>query len=204
MYIKDIQKFEENRYKARAYMSYILTRNLPNKLPKIEFSSIFNALDKLTHEVKNFDALYVLDPSGKQLEDTISLNKEFCTGKGEDRSNRAYFYRAVKLRRCVLSEPYPSSLHNELCVTASMPIFNAQNKLECVVCIDMKLVEILKIIQASQFEFFFMQLVAWYIFVLLLCFLLSLAFCFTEALSAFFIKAELKFNECLKVRLRSL
>ncbi|TQR41033.1 hypothetical protein DMB95_05970 [Campylobacter sp. MIT 12-8780] len=157
MYIKDIQKFEENRYKARAYMSYILTRNLPNKLPKIELSSVFNALDKLAHEVKNFDALYVLDPSGKQLENTISLKKEFCTGKGEDRSNRAYFYRAVKLRRCVLSDPYPSSLHNELCVTASMPIFNAQNKLECVVCIDMKLVEILKIIQASQFEFFFMQ-----------------------------------------------
>ncbi|HDZ5064129.1 TPA: hypothetical protein RTG88_001113 [Campylobacter jejuni] len=32
MYIKDIQRFEDNRYRARAYMSYILTRNLPNKL----------------------------------------------------------------------------------------------------------------------------------------------------------------------------
>lgn len=157
MYIKDIQKFEENRYKARAYMSYILTRNLPDKLPHIEFSSIRSALDKLAHEITSFEALYVLDASGKQLEDIISTNKDFRKGKGEDRSSRSYFYRAVKLQRCVLSDPYPSSLNNELCVTASMPIYDSSHKLQFVVCIDIKLSEILKIIQASNFEFIFMQ-----------------------------------------------
>lgn len=157
MYIKDIQKFEENRYKARAYMSYILTRNLPDKLPYIEFSSIRSALDKLAHEITSFEALYVLDASGKQLEDIISTNKDFRKGKGEDRSSRSYFYRAVKLQRCVLSDPYPSSLNNELCVTASMPIYDSSHKLQFVVCIDIKLSDILKIIQASNFEFIFMQ-----------------------------------------------
>lgn len=157
MYIKDIQKFEENRYKARAYMSYILTRNLPDKLPHIEFSSICSALDKLAHEITSFEALYVLDSSGKQLEDIISTNKDFRKGKGEDRSSRSYFYRAVKLQRCVLSDPYPSSLNNELCVTASMPIYDSSHKLQFVVCIDIKLSDILKIIQASNFEFIFMQ-----------------------------------------------
>lgn len=157
MYIKDIQKFEENRYKARAYMSYILTRNLPDKLPHIEFSSIRSALDKLAHEITSFEALYVLDASGKQLEDIISTNKDFRKGKGEDRSSRSYFYRAVKLQRCVLSDPYPSSLNNELCVTASMPIYDSSHKLQFVVCIDIKLSDILKIIQASNFEFIFMQ-----------------------------------------------
>lgn len=157
MYIKDIQKFEENRYKARAYMSYILTRNLPDKLPHIEFSSIRSALDKLAHEITSFEALYVLDASGKQLEDIISTNKDFRKGKGEDRSSRSYFYRAVKLQRCVLSDPYPSSLNNELCVTASMPIYDSSHNLQFVVCIDIKLSDILKIIQASNFEFIFMQ-----------------------------------------------
>lgn len=157
MYIKDIQKFEENRYKARAYMTYILTRNLPDKLPKIELSSIKESLDKLAHEVQNFEALYILDTSGKQLDDNISINKEFRTGKGEDRSGRSYFYRAVKLQRCVLSDPYPSSLNNELCVTASMPIYDDTHKLQFVVCIDIKLSDILKIIQASNFEYIFME-----------------------------------------------
>ena len=86
MYIKEIQKFEENRYKARAYMSYILTRNLPDKLPQIELSSIKVALDKLAHEIEGFEALYILDNSGKQIDNNISTRKDFCTGKGEDRS----------------------------------------------------------------------------------------------------------------------
>ena len=157
MYIKDIQRFEENRYKARAYMSYILTRNLPDKLPQIELSSIKVALDKLAHEIESFEALYILDNSGKQIDNNISTRKDFCMGKGEDRSGRSYFYRAVKLKRCVLSDPYPSSLDNELCVTASMPIYNSSGKLEFVVCIDIKLANILKLIQASNFEFIFMQ-----------------------------------------------
>lgn len=58
MYIKDIQRFEDNRYRARAYMSYILTRNLPNKLPDIHLETIKTALDKIAHEVVVFDALY--------------------------------------------------------------------------------------------------------------------------------------------------
>lgn len=157
MYIKDIQKFEENRYKARAYMTYILTRNLPDKLPQIELSSIKGALDKLAHEVQSFEALYVLDTAGKQLDDNISTHKEFRIGKGEDRSGRSYFYRAVKLQRCVLSDPYPSSLNNELCVTASMPIYDSAHKLQFVVCIDIKLKDILKIIQASRLEHIFME-----------------------------------------------
>ena len=72
LYIKEIQKFEENRYKARAYMSYILTRNLPDKLPQIELSSIKVALDKLAHEIEGFEALYILDNSGKQIDNNIS------------------------------------------------------------------------------------------------------------------------------------
>lgn len=152
MFIKDIQKFEDNRYKARAYMSYILTRNLPNKLPNIHLSSINVALDKIAHDVTIFEALYVLDTSGIQIQNNMTLNKEYEVGKGEDRSSKAYFYRAVKLRKCVLSEPYPSNLNNELCVTASMPIYNDKNELLYVVCIDILLKDVLKIMQIGGLE----------------------------------------------------
>ncbi|MFR4831131.1 MAG: PDC sensor domain-containing protein, partial [Campylobacter upsaliensis] len=124
MLIKDIQKFEDNRYKARAYMSYILIRNLPDRLPNIHLESVREALDKIAHDVSAFDALYILDNSGTQIENAITLEKKYEQGAGEDRSSKAYFYRAVKLKRCILSDPYPSILNNELCVTASMPIYD--------------------------------------------------------------------------------
>ncbi|MCX2683213.1 PDC sensor domain-containing protein [Campylobacter sp. MIT 21-1685] len=157
MFIKDIQRFEDNRDKVNAYMTYILTKNIPNKLPDIHLQSIKTALDKIAHEISVFDALYILDTSGRQIENIIALKKEYEIGEGEDRSARAYFYRAVKLRRCILSDPYPSNLNNELCVTASMPIYNDKDILLFVVCIDIKLEDILKLIQAGNFEFVFLQ-----------------------------------------------
>lgn len=75
MLIKDIQKFEDNRYKARAYMSYILIRNLPDRLPNIHLESVREALDKIAHDVSAFDALYILDNSGTQIENAITLEK---------------------------------------------------------------------------------------------------------------------------------
>ncbi|HEF3526067.1 TPA: PDC sensor domain-containing protein [Campylobacter upsaliensis] len=157
MLIKDIQKFEDNRYKARAYMSYMLIRNLPDRLPNIHLESVREALDKIAHDVSAFDALYILDNSGTQIENAITLEKKYEQGAGEDRSSKAYFYRAVKLKRCILSDPYPSILNNELCVTASMPIYDDKENLLFVVCIDIKLRDILKLIQASNFEFGFLQ-----------------------------------------------
>lgn len=178
MFIKDIQIFEDNRYKARAYMSYILLKNLPDKLPDIHIESIKEALDKIAHDVSVFDALYILDPSGMQVENAITLDKKYEQGAGEDRSSKAYFYRAVKLKRCILSDPYPSSLNNELCVTASMPIYDDRNNLLFVVCVDVKLKDILKLIQAGKFEFAFLQFgrLVYFCFALVLfvitCFLL--------------------------------
>ena len=186
MYIKEIQKFEENRYKARAYMTYILTRNMPNKFPKIKFSSIENAMDKVAHEVHNFEALYVLDSSGRQISDNISLNKDFCIGKDEDRSSRAYFYRAVKLKRCVLSDPYPSSLTNELCVTASMPIYDSAKRLLFIVCIDISLKDILKIIEPSSYENFFMYFSRFMYLAFAFVLFLVTCFLFYKGLTSFF------------------
>ncbi|MBK2000243.1 PDC sensor domain-containing protein [Campylobacter sp. LH-2024] len=155
MFIKDMQRFEDNRYKARAYMTYILTRNLPNKLPDIRLESIRAALDKIEHDISVFDALYILDTSGRQIGNAIALKKEYETGDGEDKSSKAYFYRAVNLKRCTLSDPYPSVLNSELCVTASMPIYDNKDNLLFVVCIDISLANILKMIETGYSETIF-------------------------------------------------
>ena len=80
MVIKDIQRFSDTRYN-------LFSRNLPNHLPGVSLASIKSGFEKISREIENFDAFYVLDENGIQLENAISLNKKYEVGEGEDRSN---------------------------------------------------------------------------------------------------------------------
>lgn len=155
MLIKDIQRFADARYKLRAYVSYLFSRNIPNHLPSINEISIREGFDKMAHEIDDFDAFYLLGADGIQIGDNISLKKENVDGNGKDRSNRAYYYRAVKERRTVLTDPYPSTLTGNLCVTASCPIYDDLDELKYVACMDISLSNILKISGSGWLESYF-------------------------------------------------
>lgn len=152
MLVNDIKNFSEVRYNLRAYLSYLFDRNIPNNSLAVSLDVIKKGFDKIAHEIERFDAFYVLGPNGVQLEDSFSLasNKIPAGGKGENRSQKAYYYRAVKENRCVLSDPYPSSLTNELCVTASKPIYDDNGKLKFVICVDMSLNDAIKLISPDH------------------------------------------------------
>jgi hypothetical protein len=152
MTIRDIQKFSDIRYQARAYLCYLFTRNIKNNMPKPELEHILLQLDKIAHEVESFQALYILDPKGEQIADNISPEPQFAIGKGINRSSKSYFYRAVKEKRCVLTDPYPSALTNDLCVTAGFPLYDDKKRLCYVVCIDISLEDILKIIKINRLD----------------------------------------------------
>ena len=155
MVIKEIQRFADIRYKARAYICYLFSRNLPNKLPGVSLEVIKNGFENIAYEIDSFDAFYILDKNGFQIEDAISKNEAYKVGKGENRSNKAYYYRAVREKRCVLSDPYPSTLTNDLCVTASTPIYNDKNELKFIACIDVSLENILNIASPGNVESYF-------------------------------------------------
>ena len=155
MVIKEIQRFADIRYKARAYICYLFSRNLPNKLPGVSHEVIKNGFENIAYEIDGFDAFYILDKNGFQIEDAISKNEAYKVGKGENRSNKAYYYRAVREKRCVLSDPYPSTLTNDLCVTASTPIYNDKNELKFIACIDVSLENILNIASPGNVESYF-------------------------------------------------
>lgn len=157
MLISDIRKFSEIRYNVRAYLAYLFERNIPNKLPGVSVKSIEIGFDKMAHEIEHFDAFYILGSDGVQINDNISLDPKKILGKGENRSNKAYYYRAVREKRCVLSDPYPSSLTNELCVTASKPIYDENNHLKYIVCVDISLKDVLKLISPSLLEHTFIN-----------------------------------------------
>ena len=152
MVIREIQQFAEVRPRARAYLCYLFTRNMPNRLPEPSLEIITTGLDKLVHEVEDFEALYLLNQKGEQVMDNITDDPHNKGGMGQNRSAKSYYYRAVREKRCVLSDPYPSSLTNDLTVTASYPIYDDQGSLKYIACIDVSLEHILKIAHPSSLQ----------------------------------------------------
>lgn len=155
MVIKEIQQFAEVRYKARAYMCYLFTRNIPNRLPDLSLEGIILGLEKIVDEVNSFEALYILDTKGEQIIDNITRSPLYKGGKGKNRSNKAYYYRAVREKRCILTDPYPSTLTNELTVTAATPVYNEKLELQYVICIDISLKDLLKVAAPTSFDSIF-------------------------------------------------
>ena len=152
MVIKEFQEFEESRTRARAYFCYLFNRNIPEKLPNPNIEQIEKALNKIANEVDDFEALYILDENGVQVSDNITKKDEFKGCKGETRSNRAYFYRAAQEKRCVLTDPYPSSLTNKLTVTAAYPVYDENDELRFVACLDIYLGDLLKITKPTSMQ----------------------------------------------------
>lgn len=142
----DIQHFAKGRTKARAYFCYLFSNNLPNKIEDLSQSMVVPGLLSLKADLENCEGAYLLDHKGQQVTPTfLPEGKEDTDGIGRIRADRAYYYRAVKEKRCTMTDPYPSLITHELTITASYPMYDDQNKLKFVACIDMPLDEVLAI-----------------------------------------------------------
>ena len=152
MVIKEIQQYSEIRPKARAYLCFLLSRNIPNRTPEITLDTIVAALKRIKKEVVEIEALYVLDPKGRQIINNISRMPDYRTGEGENRADRAYYYRAVREKRCILTDPYPSRIEGKLVVTAAYPVYDASGRLQFVVALDIPLDRLLHMVHPSSGE----------------------------------------------------
>lgn len=146
MVVRDLQQFSEIRTKARAYFCYLFSKNLPNRLPDISAESVTNRLRKVMGDLQDAEGVYLLDEKGVQVSPTYLQDG---TVKNEDigqiRSSRAYYYRAMKEKRCTITDPYPSLITQELTVTGSQPIFDESGKVKYVACLDMSLLSVVKL-----------------------------------------------------------
>jgi hypothetical protein len=150
-----LTQFNNIRKPARTYLCYLLNRHIPNRLSDITVDVVHKNLQKVLHEVKEIDAGFVLDKNGKQLNDNLSKSKSYMVGKGENRSDRGFFYRAVNEKKCILTDPYPSLLTGELVVSAAMPVYNDKGELLYIIVIDLSLAHLLKAVQkANGVEYF--------------------------------------------------
>lgn len=145
MVVQDIQQYSEIRPKARAYFCYLFHKNLPNHLPSVSVETLTARLLKIRGDLKGLEAAYLLDAKGNQVTPTYLKTGKKEENIGENRSTRAYYYRAMHERRCTITDPYPSLLNDELTVTASEPIFDENGEIVYVACIDLPLAEVLRI-----------------------------------------------------------
>jgi hypothetical protein len=154
--VKEIQEFAQIRTKARAYLCYIMSRNISQTVEHTKEATLDMVISRIEHlkeAIPYAEVIYALDGRGIQMVDNISSNPKLNgIGKGEDRSDRAYYYRTLKEHRCILTDPYPSLVSNELVVTASFPLYDTENKLIAIICVDITLKNILKMVHPSSVD----------------------------------------------------
>jgi len=161
--VKEIQEYAEVRTKARAYLCYIMSRNISQSMGgETTLESVITRIDKLKEAIPRADVIYAIDGNGIQMVDNISLKGKLKGfGKGEDRSDRAYYYKTIKEHRCMLTDPYPSLISNDLVVTATFPLYDKDDNLLAIICIDITLQNILKMVHPSSIDSTFGSVSKW-------------------------------------------
>jgi hypothetical protein len=155
MKIKEIQEYAQIRVKARAYLCYIMGRNISQTIKSGDINTVLSKLESLNESISKAEAIYALDENGIQITDNISKDKKLRgLGKGEDRSDRAYYYKTIKEHRCVLTDPYPSYVSNTMVVTSAFPIYDENDNLLCIICVDISLANILRMVHPSSVDSF--------------------------------------------------
>ena len=151
----NMQEFLAGRKKAKDYFCTLFSKNLPHKADKFSKESIISGLIEIKSNLKNCEGVYVLDEHGIQITPTYTSAQKI-KNEGENRSDKAYFYRAIRDTKCDLTDPYPS-LNNAgtLCVTISQAIYSEGGTLQGVACVDMPLEEVIKISNMNVMELFF-------------------------------------------------
>ncbi len=161
MVIKEIQEYASVRTKARAYLCYIMSRNVSLTNFQADADSfIENQLTTLKESLPQADVLYILNANGQQIGQMITkkgkiLNSAELSSScaiGTDRSDRAYYYKTIQEHRCVLTDPYPSLGTNKMVVTTSFPVYDEDDNLMFIICADIELKEILNMIHPSSID----------------------------------------------------
>ncbi len=155
MVAADIQDYSQSRTKARAYFCYLFSKNIQDRLPSLSPEMILPRLLKIKADLEHCDAVYLLDYKGIQVSSTFTQHAKIDEDIGKIRADRAYYYRAMREKRCSVTDPYPSLLSSELTVTASKPIFDENGDIKYVACLDMPLDEVLKIAHLNTLDTFF-------------------------------------------------
>jgi hypothetical protein len=155
MLIKELKEYRAIKEKARIYLCYIISSNVSYGA-NITKNSLADNMLMLKRAIPKSEVIYVLDADGIQITNNISqFSKLNGINKGKDRSNRSYYYNTKAQHRCEISDPYPSMASKHLIVTASFPIYDTEDNLLYIICVEISLKNILRIVHPSSVDSLF-------------------------------------------------
>jgi len=147
-----MQEFLAGKKKAKNYFCSLFNKHMLNNLEPYSKEKVLSRLIEVKSSVKSSEGVYVLDEHGVQVTLTYS-NREKIDNVGKDRSDKAYFYKAIRSSKCEITDPYPSSYsEGGLCVTISQAIYSPEKELQGVACLDMPLEEVTEISNMNMLE----------------------------------------------------
>jgi hypothetical protein len=153
---REIKEYREIKEKARTYLCYIMSSNISYSSGEGNLEMLLNNMDVLKRAIPKSEVLYALDANGIQITDNVSQFTNLNgINKGKDKSSRSYFYNTKKQHRCEISDPYPSIASKHLIVTASFPIYDIDDNLLVIICVEISLKNILRIVHPSSIDSIF-------------------------------------------------
>ncbi len=165
MLSRDIVQYSKIRTELYAYLTYLFSHNIRNHLPEITLDYLNKQIKKMHAEIKMAKNFFVLDAKGmlalkpSQLKEQGHkegiLEHDLTEGieleSHASFSDKYYFYQAVNEKRCILTDPYPSKKGNHLVVSASYPVYDQNNDLAFVVCLQIPLRVAIEISSPSKY-----------------------------------------------------
>jgi hypothetical protein len=130
-----------------------MSRNISQNMDDNTLDSVISRIRDLKDVLPQSEVIYAVDGSGTQMVNNISSSSKLNGfGKGDNRSDRAYYYKTIQEHRCMLTDPYPSLVSNKLVVTATFPLYDNDNNVLAIICIDITLTNILKMLHPSSVD----------------------------------------------------
>ncbi|GAA9045271.1 PDC sensor domain-containing protein [Helicobacter pylori] len=165
MLSRDIVQYSKIRTELYAYLTYLFSHNIRNHLPEITLDYLNKQIRKMHAEIKMAKSFFVLDAKGMLILKPSQLKEqghkegilEHDLTEGIELeshvsfSDKYYFYQAVSEKRCILTDPYPSKKGNHLVVSASYPVYDQNNDLVFVVCLQIPLRVAIEISSPSKY-----------------------------------------------------
>jgi EAL domain-containing protein (putative c-di-GMP-specific phosphodiesterase class I) len=139
-----VEKINLQKAKYKEYGEII--KDVLNDISQIEERRFDFKLLDIINTYKFFECVYILDPAGVQVTDTITAYTNFSkhknlifqpAKKGEDHSLKKYYYflKNMKVSK-YLTEPYISLATGNLCMTMSCVFKSSDNK-KFILCVDL-------------------------------------------------------------------
>lgn len=137
-----IERYEEHRSAIQRLLLSILTCFADGKLFEQSQEELTESLNSLCSYYPFVSLLYLLDADGKQIGTNVPgrfYKNQPKIGNGVDRSKRPYYLAARQADNAVITEPYLSSIKNELCLSVCCKVLKKDGGIKGYIVLDVDL-----------------------------------------------------------------